>query len=83
MLDVVLYRHDRKGRLCLDERIFATFGNLILFFSSEESQIWEWAEVSAIFPRRSVARGTVVRYSASQLRQFGRQARKGGACSRN
>ncbi len=65
MLDVVLYRHDRHGRLVARERRFRSLRSLSHFFGSEKSIPWEWAEVTQI-DRDGKSR--VVRYSAEDLR---------------
>jgi hypothetical protein len=59
MLEVVLYRVDRRGRLDLQERNFETLGRLAAFFRSSVGENWDWAEIDGA-PR--------VRYSADELR---------------
>jgi hypothetical protein len=65
MLDVILYRYDRRGRLRLRERTFHSMLGLAHFFASRRSLPWEWAEVT-ITTNDGIRRNA--RYSADDLR---------------
>ena len=73
MLDVVLYRRDRRGRLHLEELTFTSLERLALYIASEAGRGWEWAEVTPIVRCCPDRVGRTVRYSARALLEMARR----------